>query len=91
MSAMWGDDWRRVEIMSFSCPTKCKLCGFQTRSFFRAMLHILIKHKRVPKKDDVSLAFRFSIEAGVLFYVLATPLMVIKGITFPFWWIHERL
>lgn len=37
------------------------------------------------------LAFSFSIEAGVLFYVLATPLIVIKGITFPFWWIHEHL
>ena len=77
--------------MSFAVRTKCNLCGFQTKSFFRAMLHILVKHRKVPKKDDISLAFRFSIEAGVLYYLLATPLMAIKGITFPFWWIHEHL
>lgn len=80
-----------MEDMSFAVPTKCKLCGFQTRSFFRAMIHLLIKHKRVPKKEDALLALRFSIEAGVLFYVLATPLVVMKGLTFPFWWIHEHL
>lgn len=75
----------------FTLPVSCKLCGFKTRSCAVALVHLMVKHKVKPKRDDVAVALSSSIELAVLYYAVAIPLSAVKLVLFPFWWLYEHL
>jgi hypothetical protein len=56
-----------------------------------ALIHIKLKHKAKPKKDDIAIAWSYSIECAVLYYAVAIPLSAVKLVLFPFWWLYEHL
>lgn len=75
---------------------KCKHCmNFETFSIIKFARHIKKEHNKKLTKSDWKFIFKWHIISQFIQYLLVLPtiiiLIILYFISYPFWWIKERI
>lgn len=81
-------------ITDLKYPIQCKHCKFKTHSAFAILFHIR-NHDRKPTANDIKFALKYCLVSRIIKAIFACllfiPLLLIKIICYPFWFVFENL
>lgn len=69
----------------------CAKCDYRSIWGSKILLHLIFKHHIKPTKKDIKFAWRNGTESTFLLFPVACLIIGIYFITFPFWWVHEKI
>lgn len=81
-------------ITDLKHPMECKHCNFKTNSALAILFHIR-SHDHKPTRRDLKFALKYCLVSRIIRLFIAcaifVPLLLVKIICFPFWFIFENI
>lgn len=81
-------------ITDLKYPIKCKHCDFKTNSALAILFHIR-NHDHKPTTRDFKFVLKYCLVSRIIKTIIAcaifVPLLLVKIICYPFWFIFENL
>ena len=81
-------------IKDLKYPLECKHCDFKTNSALAILFHIR-NHGHKPTMNDIKFVLKYCLVSRIIKTIFACllfiPLLLVKIICYPFWFIFENL
>ena len=81
-------------IKDLKYPIECRHCDFKTQSALAMLFHIR-SHNHKPTRRDIRFALKYCLVSRIIrmlvFLVICIPLIILKIICYPFWFIFENI